>query len=588
MRRIVALLLMLILLCGCTANPPEPACITVSLILPEGCRVLENGLQIQSGEDAVFELVVENGYQLSAVEYDGNYSVENKHGLFYVRLESVRYPARVPVKLISDFCSVTYDPNGAGGRAKSFVYNTAEHRRPNTSIGTDIFSRDGHTLTGWNTEADGSGTRIGLGSRVSVPDGKLTLYAQWEPWLPETQFSWEVTEFGARITACYSTADRLVIPGMLGGHAVTAIGGKAFFQCSASHIILPPTVRVLEPGAFTDCALRELTFFDNIENFGDGSFVVCPDFSTVHINAIEAPYGYDYRRESCFADKLDLLIEARGQRKMVFYGGCSMWYNLEGSLVQAVVGEDYRVINLGLNGVINSSAQMQILTPFLEEGDIFFHTPELSSPSQMMWRTEMINHDRKLWSGLEYNYDLVSLLDIRTLPHFFDIFHYWLSTKEHTSSYTDVYRDALGNCYVDEFGCASFLRQDTGEELDDQVYLDPTCFDPVAMARLEARYQAIQARGAKVYVGYACVNMDALPEDQRDRVGLMDTLFRQTFSEMAGVTVVGSQFDYLYRNSDFYDTNYHLLSEQARKNTQIWLEALADQLVRDGLWPENT
>lgn len=586
-RRIFALLLIMILLCGCAVQQPEPAYITVSLVLPEGCSVPENGLRIPSGEDAVFELILENGYELVSIDYDGEYTVEEKKGILYLCLKSVRYPTLAPVNLTSCYCSITYEPNGSGGRGKTVAYDRTEHLRPNTSIGTDIFTRDGYTLTGWNTMPDGSGMRIGLGSRATVPGVKLTLYAQWAPWSPEGYFDWERTDSGVRITGYRGNTDTVVVPGILGDGTVTSIGAGAFVGCRSNHIILPPTLKTVEPGAFVRCDLEKLTFFDNIEDIWDNSFVDCRRFSTVYINAVEAPYGFDYRRESCFADKMDILIEAQGQRKLVFYGGCSMWYNLDGQMAQNAVGDGYRVINLGLNGVINSSAQMQIMGAFLEPGDVFFHTPETSSASQMMWRREMINHDRKLWSGMEYNYDLVSLLDIRTLPHFFDIFQYWLSRKECTSSYTDVYRDSLGNRYVDGYGCASFPRRESEEELDDKVYLDPACFGEEAMAVLEDHYRVMMDRGVKIYVGHACVNMDAVPEDQRENVALMDVLFRQTFSSMEGITVVGSLSDYLYCNSDFYDTNYHLLTETSRQNTQKWLEDLAEQMIKDGLWPES-
>ena len=582
-RRLLIIALVLLLLAGCGTEQAEASHITVSLALPEGCRALENGLQIQSGEDAVFELVLEDGYEFGSLDYDGEYETYSEDGILYVRLENVRYPTMASVSLTSHYCAIVYAPNGASGELETRYYDLSEHRRPNTAIGTDLFFRDGYTLVSWNTKTDGSGTSVGLGSRVTVTGGSLTLYAQWAKWAPESDFLWEMTNDGLKITAYLGSADPVVVPAELGGEPVAVIGSNAFLNCEATHVILPETVRILQYGAFTDCALRELTFFDSLELFVDASFENCPDFSTVHINAVEAPWGYDYRRESCLADKVDLLILAQGQQKLVFYGGCSVWYNLDGSLAQEMVGEDYRVINMGLNGVMNSSAQMQILTAFLEPGDVFFHTPEVSSSPQMMRRTEMINHDRKLWSGMEYNYDLVALLDIRTLPEFFDILYYWLSTKEQTSSYTDVYRDYLGNSYVDEFGCASFLRENSKEELDDTVALDPACFEASSMAVLEEHYREILDRGVSVYVGYACVNLDALPEEQRELVDTMDSLFRETFEAMEDVSVVGSMQDYLYCNSDFYDTNYHLLTAQAHENTQKWMADLTEQMRRDGL-----
>ena len=585
MRRILIVLLAVLLLCGCTTQPVRTSYITVSLTVPEGCTAVNNGLQIRSGEDAVFQLKMEDGYSFLSVDYDGEYTAEEKNGVVQLRLKDVKYPTKAALTLSDTFCTIYYDTNGGPGNGVEISYDVSEHIRPNTSIGTDISQRAEHTLIGWNTEPDGSGTAVGLGSRVSVPDKYLTLYAQWAKWSDESDFTWVRADDGVRITGYTGSDETVVIPAKLGGVEVTVIGTGAFADCDPEHVILPNTLKTIEDGAFLRCGMKELTLFDNIETFSDNSFMNCDNFSTLHINAVEAPWGFDYRRESCLADKVDILIEAQGRKKIVFYGGCSMWYNLDGQLAQNTIGQEYQVINLGLNGVINSTAQMQILGAYLEEGDIFFHTPEVSSDSQLMIRTQMINHDRKLWSGLEYNYDLVSLLDIRTLGDFFDIYYYWLSTKECTSSYTDIYRDSFGNDYVDEYGCASFQRNVGKEELSDKVYLDPAYFDADALAILEEHYQRYQEKGVKIYVSYACMNLDAVPEDQKGNVELIDELFRDSFSDMEGITVLGKLSDFVYCNTDYYDTNYHLRTAQTQYNTTMWLVALKEQMILDGLWP---
>ena len=61
----------------------------------------------------------------------------------------------------------------------------------------------------------------------------------------------------------------------------------------------------MEAGAFRNCALRELTFYDNIRLLPSEAFRDCENFSTLHINAQRPPYGSHYRRESLLADKLE-------------------------------------------------------------------------------------------------------------------------------------------------------------------------------------------------------------------------------------------------------------------------------------------
>ena len=48
--------------------------------------------------------------------------------------------------------------------------------------GASAFTRTGYTLTGWNTQADGNGTRFALGASARVDNiGSNDLYAQWTP-----------------------------------------------------------------------------------------------------------------------------------------------------------------------------------------------------------------------------------------------------------------------------------------------------------------------------------------------------------------------------------------------------------------------
>lgn len=81
-----------------------------------------------------------------------------------------------------------YDANGGEGSHPS------QNTRWDTTvtIPDDVngsFHRDGFTLTGWNTQADGKGTAYQPGKGVPMVDHDVTLYAQWAPvatTMPET------------------------------------------------------------------------------------------------------------------------------------------------------------------------------------------------------------------------------------------------------------------------------------------------------------------------------------------------------------------------------------------------------------------
>ena len=79
--------------------------------------------------------------------------------------------------------SVIFNANGGDGGSmsnQSFVYNTAQ------ALTKNRFTRTGHTFAGWNTKADGSGTKYSDGqvvnnlSSANTNNATVTLYAQWQ------------------------------------------------------------------------------------------------------------------------------------------------------------------------------------------------------------------------------------------------------------------------------------------------------------------------------------------------------------------------------------------------------------------------
>ncbi|MBQ4382567.1 MAG: leucine-rich repeat protein, partial [Oscillospiraceae bacterium] len=531
----------------------------------------DNGFSVEPGDDVAFTLHLDDGYSVTAVHYDGPSAITNYGTSARVTLKNVRFPTRVSVEVAGHFRTVIYDPNGAGGEAVSRVYNLETKPRPNVSIGTDIFERPGFVLESWNTQPDGSGERIGLGSRMTVDeDREYRLYAQWARWTDPGLFTFAQTEEGLEVTGYTGTEKSVTIPETVEGKTVEGIGAGALKDLRS--VVLPKSIRYLEEGAFTSCKLDTLTLYDNLSRFGDSSFRDCT-LKTLRINAILDPWGYEYRRESCFADKIDMLIEARGQKKLVFYGGCSMWYNLAGEDMQKAFPE-YKVINAAVNGVINSYTQMCIIEKFLEPGDIFFHTPELCSPQQLLLNLQLIDHDNKFWCAMDYNYDLVTLLDLREFTGgVFDSLQGYWAKKKPGGSYVASYRDSAGNSFMDETGSASFIRYNQADKLQDSTFLDPDYLRS-GLPKLCEVYSRYAKRGVTVYVSCAAVNAGSLPEGDIDKVQLMQGLFSTVVSSSGGARYISNLADYLFGYKDFYDTNFHLLSEPTHRVTELWIRDL--------------
>lgn len=585
--RIICLIIsMLLLLSGCSEPEPDTR-IQVFIQEADGFTVENNGQLIVPGSDAVFTVTFDRGISLADTDYSGKTRTESSGKTITLTLEDVRYPTRVSLELTRQYAHITYHANGGDPlhTAEDTVTKSVSlsvHPRANTDTGTDMFARNGYTLLCWNTEPDGSGTRVGLGSRVSTPNGSIDLYAQWVQWTDPANFTYTVGET-VTVTGYSGTDTLLVIPEYINGLEVTAIAAGAFENCAAETVVLPKSMDTVEPGAFKNCGLTSLVLFDNIISVSDSSFENCVNLQTLHINAIEAPYGYLYRKESCYADKVDMLINARGKQKLVFYGGCSMWFNLDGPMVLKELGDDYTVINMALNGTVNSAVQMQIMGALLEDGDILFHTPELSSSQQLLTNTAMLEADKHLWCGIENNYDMFLWVDLRTLEGVFDSLRIYLDTKAGRATYAQVYADDMGQTFMDKTGSVPFFRNSTEDQLGDRVFMDPERIKDDAMARLKRYYDWYQDMGVRIYVSYACINLDAVPEDQLDNAPALEEAFSAAIAAMDGPTLISQIEDFFFRHDDFYDTNYHLRTQQAQENTAIWLRDLTTQMEADGL-----
>lgn len=91
------------------------------------------------------------------------------------RLYAAKYVARFER---NDDASVKYDANGGYGTIDPF---STPYGLTFALDGGSGFGRDHHTLRGWNTKADGTGTHYALGQGdLIMPQEGMTLYAEWD------------------------------------------------------------------------------------------------------------------------------------------------------------------------------------------------------------------------------------------------------------------------------------------------------------------------------------------------------------------------------------------------------------------------
>ncbi len=304
--------------------------------------------------------------------------------------------------------------SGAGDSLTREIAYT--HRRVNTLQGTVWFERPGYTLLSWNTSPAGDGVRIGLGSRLDPALGG-TLYAQWAPWTPAEDLLWQTDGVSAFVTGCAEALPDCVIPERYEGLPVRGIRAGAFSGQSFDRLVLPPSLRVIEPDAFVDCAMAEIVLFDTLETVSDASFRGC-DYRTLRVNAATAPV-YSGSYFDTFQDKYDLLLSLKGQRKLVLSAGSSGRYGYDSAMLKEAFPA-YSPVNMGVYAYTGELPQLRLILPLMEAGDILLYSPEFDAVDEQFCVTDRL--DAGFWAMMESCYDTASELDMRTLAGVFDSF----------------------------------------------------------------------------------------------------------------------------------------------------------------------
>ncbi len=447
------------------------------------------------------------------------------------------------------------------------------HLRYNTSLGTEYISRDGYQLVGWSESKDG-GDIIGLGSRVTVPEGETKqLYAVWDKVNELNDFTYEIKENEVSLTSYGgNNADSLVIPANYQGKPITSIESGFMFNKSFKEVVLPETIKTISDGAFVNCNIDKINFFDSLSDVSDESFINTT-IKKWHINAQEEPHLIGKINHAQFAEDIDRLILNQDKKKLLFFAGCSMSYGLQSWLMEEKC-PGYFIQNLGVIGGTNASYQFDVISTYVGEGDIFIHAPEVSSSYQLM---SDLSAEHRMFMMFEGNYDLFDLADVTKISGLWDEWKEFQEVRceDPCVSYDTHLSDY--NAYGD-FSAARPMVEGKDQSYTKPAYgYDLSNCTSEAIANLGAAYKLIQDKGAKVVFSFSPVNQDGLTSDQSGSEAYLafDYFYRSNLANY-GVDTISHVRDYLYKGRYFYDEDYHLNDEGAKLRT----EQLIDDLTR--------
>lgn len=577
--------------CGQDKAKKEDLCHIV-MEAGEGYQVADPVRTIHTGSDVSFTVTLEDNWEILGTDYHGKMRIteEDCGKTVEIVLRDVDYSESICIQAEKGKYEIVYDANGGTAISSKSdrvsVCYRGTHQRINTSIGTDIFKRDGYTLTGWNTRADGSGQAVGLGSRVEWSEG-LVLYAQWSQRSPEEDFTYKKEGDFAAITGYTGKEQEICVPVVLGGLPVRTIREQAFADTDCKTVILPPGIYEIEKWAFKDSQLEQLYFYDDLTKVSDYAFQGCDFLSTLHINAIEAP-AYSGNYFDTFQDKYDRLLSLKDKKKIILFSGSSTRFGYDSEMIDQAF-PDYEVVNMGVFAYSPALPQLELILPCMKEGDILLDSPEFDAANrQFCYQREL---DYAAFAMMESNYDAFAGLDIREYTQVFTAFTAYqaarqdMERKDYNVSASEYDEDGnkVDSPSYNEYGDYVVYRPNSAKETP--VYGLPVNYTVNAFPKetyidsINEEFARFLDRGIKVYFTYSPRNKYALSEESMpEERARLDEYFKQNLK----IPVISELEDSLYTGTYLYGTDNHLSTEGVQIRTEKVIWDLKEQLAKEG------
>ncbi len=597
---------------------------TVSLQSNSAFVAKESTLSVEEGENAVFSLAFDSRFTAKSADYKGEYfftgvdsplDSEGKRQITLtlnnvcknenITVEHVQYVENQKPTPIEGLAVVKYIVNGGqfvnGANSLSYTinYSLGVNPRPNASNGLNAIIKPNNVLIGWNTEADGSGMRVGLGSRVPIIKGQsINLYAQWAEWTEVSAFDYQLInveyldaifkgdmtfyealsnrkegDMSAVITG-YSggNRERIVIPEFIEDYPVTGVYTGAITNVPAlTTAIMPNSMRYLYSQAFKQCPLlKTLYVHDGMLGLEDDCLGASKQIEKLYINALVAPTYRDVE-SGMFATKMEMLINhPNDMSKIIVWGTCATMYAIRCPEIENIF-RNFDVLNMGVVGETCQLYQIDLMLQYLQIGDAIVQLLDIGLPFAFF---ADVTFDNRVYMSIEDNYDLLSSLNTSRYDNVLGGFSSHVRAKntllnlgvEHTYEqgldYLSADGDVMSYCEGNYDNKGEGLELITDKELQE---LD-------AINKMKAAYDYIVGTGINVYVDYSPMNKDNLDIDRAYEIADMLAL---QFTKLNFKAKLIGKMDYCIFDSQYvFDANYHLSTEGAELYTQYLIENL--------------
>lgn len=505
---------------------------------------------IGSRENVTLTVSPKNGYT-----FDG-WSVDDAivNGRSAVSSETYTFTATYNTTVyLNSSATLNYHPNGGsfnGGFKGSETFSVVFFHNPSTKIAGNSFKRDGYTLIGYNTKADGTGDFVSLGERVNIHGkGEIDLYCVWAEATAADQFTYREINGNIAIQKYNGTAESVVIPEKIDGKTVKQISAGAFLNNSTlKTVVIPKNVISVDSGAFNKCsALKTVVLFDSVTNISEGSFKSCSALETVRINT---SYQQINQWMSYGAAKIDRLMWAKDKKKIIIVGGSGSYYGFDSAVIDKALGGEYEIVNLGENANVASLSYFDIIEEYICEGDIVLWCPE---PGSYTMGSAAGKLGSRFWEFRKADFGSLQYLNLSYYSGFFSSFANNCDTlagygfKKLDSLTKDSFK--YGDCLADR------------AHQPDRVGSNPYSFNYTLTetAAYSELFTNIQNKGGKIFFSFAAMAQPLADSSAPSSAAA----FEAQITRLPNVTSISAFEDCLYEYTYFSDSAWHLTDEGA-------------------------
>lgn len=585
---LIALLLVILTSCNSNTSGNEFPKNFVRIIIEDNdhLELSEKCYETAYADDLEIKITPKEGYKVTGCDFK-NYDLEKEEASYSLTLKNVKYSSVVTIFTSPCELCVHYDLNvpllHTENNSSFIEYPDNSHININSCRYNSSFENEGYTLISWNTSKDGSGTSISLGSRA---DKELitstTLYGQWAAWTDTSLFEYEKEENSIKITGFDGDVNELVIPSMIDNMPVERLSENAFANLQASKVIIPPSVKVIENGAFSACAFNEVILFDSLEKITDYSFKECKNIKTLKINAAKAPV-YCGSYYSTFPDKMDYLISLQSDfpsyKKLVLFSGSSTRFGYDSQLLEKELS-GYKVANMGVFAYTNALPQIDLILGQMNAGDILLDSPEFDASKRQFCVTNKF--DDKFFNLIEENYSLIEGLDLRDYTGVFSAFGEFLSNRHgmtaksydlSPSDFDENFNPTTEKSYNLQ-GDYCLPRPNAADDApiyDLPVDYTVSAFPAEYIASLNSEAAKFMEKGITVLFTYAPRNESAIsPESTLEARRKLDEYLKS----LLDFPVISDIEDSLFKGRYLFETDNHLSTEGVKIRTELIIKDL--------------